>query len=164
MLIVFLFRKENTHTPAEQARVDRTLHKLRRHVEKLKRVLVTKHPKDVRTQRLVESWTGDIREMAHHENKRAFAYNMNKGEHIAVCLHDQHNRLNDFNALFFVTMHELAHIMTKEYSHNAFFWDSFAWLIGVASDAGLYRNRDYNKRPQRFCNHTINHNPFFSKK
>lgn len=164
-LLIFLLlckKQTRTHTPAEQARVDRTLSKLKRHVEKLKRVLLTKYPTDVRTQRLVKNWSGDLREMAHHENNHAFAYNMNKGEYIAVCMHDRHNRFNDFNALFFVTMHELTHIMTKEYAHNAFFWDSFAWLIGVASDAGLYHNRDYKKNPQRFCNHTINQNPFFA--
>lgn len=159
VLIVLLLKKRTSaqrHTPAEQARVDGTLRKLKRRVAKLKRVLVAKYPTDVRTQRLVENWSGDIREMARHETKRAFAYSMNKGEYIAVCLHKRHN---DFNALFFVTMHELTHVMTKEYAHNAFFWDSFAWLIGVASDAGLYHNRDYEKHPQRFCNHTIDKNP-----
>lgn len=167
LLLISLLWTQNvdlhTHTPREKADIERILHKLKQHVDKLKQVLIEKYPNDMRTKRFVKRWTGDIREMPHNENTRAFAYNMNKGEHIAVCLHDRYNRFNEFNALFFVTMHELTHIMTKEYTHDDFFWDSFAWLIGVASEAGLYRNIDYEKRPQRYCNHMLNDNPFFSK-
>jgi hypothetical protein len=86
-----------------------------------------------------------------------FAFNVNKGDRISICL----SKENGLNELFFVVLHELAHGMTVAYSHDVQFWDNFKFLIKVASQHNLYENKDYARKPIPFCSHTLNHNPSF---
>lgn len=88
---------------------------------------------------------------------RVFAFNMNKGERISICL----SKENEINELFFVLLHEISHSMTVEYSHNAEFWTNFSHMIQIATDNNLYTNVDYRKNPKKFCNYSVNHNPYF---
>jgi hypothetical protein len=88
---------------------------------------------------------------------QTFAFNVNKGERISICL----TRENTINDLFFVVMHEVAHSMTSEYAHNEHFWTNFKRLIEISMDIGLYENRNYSKSPKKFCNFALNHNPYF---
>ena len=48
------------------------------------------------------------------------SYSVNKGEKIVLCLRsrDGKDRLIDENTLTFVSIHELAHIMTKSVGHT----------------------------------------------
>lgn len=89
--------------------------------------------------------------------KQTFAFNVNKGERISICL-TKENAIND---LFFVVMHEVAHSMTSEYAHNHNFWMNFKRLIEVSIEIGLYENRHYSNSPEKFCNFAINHNPYY---
>mgnify|MGYP006137706957 CR=1 FL=1 len=86
-----------------------------------------------------------------------FAYNVNKGDKISICL----SKENTLNELFFVILHELSHGMTTEYSHNEEFWTNFKYLIKVADENNLYVNKNYAAQPIPFCKHTLNHNPTF---
>jgi len=119
------------------------------------------NPTDPRTEKIKQNWSGKLAEMEHEENRNAFAYNINKGQHIAVCLHDRKGNLNSFNETFFVIMHEIAHVATDRYTHDREFWETFRWLIRSAARAGLYNNIDYNKRPITFCEHQLDENPTF---
>ena len=59
-----------------------------------------------------------IEEVAKKYEKEA-AYSINKGERIGICLRDKKSgKLQNANDMFFVLIHELAHIMTAEYKHN----------------------------------------------
>jgi len=89
--------------------------------------------------------------------RRTFAFNVNKGERISICL----TKENTINDLFFVVMHEVAHSMTTEYAHNHNFWMNFKRLIEVSIEIGLYENRHYSNSPEKFCNFAINHNPYY---
>tara|TARA_B110000259_G_C13953893_1_gene377923 strand:+ start:73 stop:636 length:564 start_codon:yes stop_codon:yes gene_type:complete len=86
---------------------------------------------------------------------RVFAFNVNKGDRISICL----TKENKLNELIFVLIHELAHGMTVAYSHDDAFWNNFRYLLRVAIQAGLYKNTDYNTTPVDFCKYAINHNP-----
>lgn len=134
------------------------LQQLRAHTDRLVRAL---DPDDPRTQRIARQWTGRIDEMEHSENRRAFAYNVNKGQRIAVCLHNRRGELNPFNETFFVVLHELAHVATDAYAHNREFWDAFRWLLRNATKAGLYRAVDYAQQPVAFCEHRLDTSPLF---
>lgn len=90
---------------------------------------------------------------------RTFAFNVNKGERISICLSSE----NTINDLFFVILHEVAHSMTEEYAHNERFWDNFKRLIEISIETGLYENNNYSKDPKKFCNLVLNHNPYFDK-
>jgi hypothetical protein len=154
VLVLLVKRRSRCSDP----RVGAFLRKLKRHTYKLIHVL---DPSDPRTERIKQNWSGKLGEMEHEENRRAFAYNLNKGQYIAVCLHDRKGNLNSFNETFFVVMHELAHVATERYAHDRAFWDTFRWLIRSAASAGLYNNIDYTKRPATFCEYRLDENPTF---
>lgn len=91
------------------------------------------------------------------------SYMENKGKTFAICLrssikpHDYH----DIHTLTFVTLHELAHLMTREYGHTPTFWGHFAYLLKHAKDAGLHKPIDYSKNPIEYCGINISDNPYY---
>lgn len=93
------------------------------------------------------------------------AYSENKGEKIAFCLHKYKgdNKMIDENTLFFVAMHEMAHIATVSIGHTEEFWRNFKDLIEKAVDAGLYKPIDYSKKPAEYCGMTLTDNPYYRK-
>lgn len=93
--------------------------------------------------------------------KNVFAYNVNKGESISICVKNKNDLVNNINELLFVLLHELAHIMTSDYSHNETFWNSFRYLIKETESIGLYQNINYQNSPTEFCDLHIRHNPTF---
>jgi hypothetical protein len=104
------------------------------------------------------------------------AYSENKGEKLAFCLdkykktgetgsshvsQDTETVLIDLNTLFFVAIHEMAHICTTSVGHKQDFWDNFKFLLIEAKNTGLYQPRDYKKNPQPFCGMDITDNPYY---
>jgi predicted metal-dependent hydrolase len=101
-----------------------------------------------------------IEEVAKKYEKEA-AYSINKGEKIGICLRDKTTgKLQNINDMFFVLIHELAHIMTDEYKHNKKFWDNMSLLLENAIKAGLYKYTNYKHNPTNFCGHLISHTPY----
>ena len=45
-------------------------------------------------------------------------------------------KFDSFDSLIFVTLHELAHVVTEEIGHTALFWDNFRTLLDIATDRG----------------------------
>lgn len=101
----------------------------------------------------------EIEERSHEYNDEA-AYSINKGERIGMCLKDQNGTYENENTMFFVLMHELAHIMSTKYAHDAEFWKNFATLIEAAVEAKLYKYKRYDKEHTAFCGHDIVHTPY----
>lgn len=68
------------------------------------------------------------------------SYTINKGEEVVMCLRtrDGQDKLYDMDKLFYVFMHELAHIASITRDHNAEFKDNFAYLLREAERHGLY--------------------------
>jgi len=89
------------------------------------------------------------------------AYSVNKGEHLAICLRDVKDDtfMND-NIIYFVSIHEMAHVMTKEVGHTKKFWDNMAYLLEQAHKIGFYTPEDYSKNPQMYCGKEINSTPY----
>jgi len=88
------------------------------------------------------------------QDSKDIGYTINKGDKIGLCIGD------DDNALFFVTLHELSHIVTKEYGHPKEFWNNFEFLIKKAVEADLYKYKDYNENPINYCNTKISYTPY----
>ena len=59
----------------------------------------------------------------------------------------------------FVAIHELGHLMTKSIGHEPEFWNSFKLLLKIAIDNGIYKDIDFNKKPEPYCGITISDNP-----
>ena len=73
-------------------------------------------------------------------DERYTSYTINKGEKIIMCMRsrDDDDRLYDKNKLFYVIVHELAHIGTVTKDHNEEFRRNFAYLLQEAQKHGLY--------------------------
>lgn len=71
--------------------------------------------------------------------------------YIFLCLNTKNK-----NTLMYVAIHELAHIITKEYGHGNEFITNFQMLLKKAIDFGIYKFVDYSQSPERYCNMTLN--------
>lgn len=88
------------------------------------------------------------------------AYSVNKGEELSICLREiETENFIDNNIILFVSIHELAHIMTKETGHPPVFWDNMKYLLEKASLSGIYVAQDYSKEPVMYCGMEINATP-----
>ena len=89
------------------------------------------------------------------------AYTVNKGEQLSVCLRNiLDNSFIDDNLIYFVSIHEMAHIMTDEIGHTPKFWDNMAYLLEQARIIGFYTPEDYSKNPKMYCGQLINSTPY----
>ena len=119
----------------------------------------TKYKNHLGVKRLLENKDVKIEEVAPQYKNQA-AYSINKGDTIGICLKNKSGRYENENTMFFVFMHELAHIMTNKYEHNKEFWDNFALLIEAATHAGIYQYQNFQSNPVSYCGHNINHTPY----
>jgi len=91
------------------------------------------------------------------------SYTVNKGHKMFMCVRERdsakQNALVDDNTLFFVALHELAHVMSLSVGHTGEFWEHFKYLLQKAVEGGFYNYRDYGKDPQRYCGMTIAKTP-----
>lgn len=91
------------------------------------------------------------------------SYTVNKGDELYLCVKDpETGQIHDNNTLMYVTLHELAHIMTESFGHDDMtFWENFKFLLSEAVEQKIYTPIDYSKFPVRYCKMTIDDNPLF---
>ena len=94
------------------------------------------------------------------------SYSENKGEKIVLCLRDKtappDYPLIDLNTVMFVTLHEMAHLMTESldaHKHTREFWSNFRRLLEDASKIGVYSPINYSKSPVPYCGMSITDSP-----
>ena len=93
------------------------------------------------------------------------SYSVNKGEEIAICIRNKDNTFMNINTILFVTIHELAHVMTLSTGHTKEFWNNMKYLLEEAEKINLYKPVNYNKYNESYCGMTINSTPYdFDKK
>ena len=80
-------------------------------------------------------------------NTMHVAYSVNKGEEIGMCING-----NNIETMFYVLMHELAHIMTVSKHHTKEFWSNFNFLVDFAKTQGLYHEE---KSSATYCGQQI---------
>jgi hypothetical protein len=124
-----------------------------------------------RSSKLMDKFAADIARLKSNFNPAAFSettpdskftsYSVNKGEKIVFCLRDKGSNegLVRENIMMFVSLHELAHLMTESVGHEAEFWDNFKILLRVAISNGLYKHIDFNSSPQEYCGTNITDTP-----
>jgi predicted metal-dependent hydrolase len=150
--------KENYTSKKNSKTINFLKKKTRKLIIRLKRSEF-KDKKEVK--RLINNWSGVIRQLKVKYKSESIAYSVNKGERIHICLTDPNTGelIKDKNTMFFVLLHELAHVMTKEYSHNQNFWNNFRFLLRFSIKEGMYRYVNYSEQAVTFCGKYINHNP-----
>jgi hypothetical protein len=94
------------------------------------------------------------------------SYSENKGEKIVLCLRDKKNPpeypLVDLNTVMFVTLHEMAHLMTADLNankHTREFWANFRRLLEDAARLGVYSPVNYSRSPVEYCGMMITDSP-----
>jgi len=90
------------------------------------------------------------------------SYSENKGERIVLCLRDKTTApypLVDVNTVMFVTLHEMAHLMTVSSGHTQEFWTNFRRLLQDAMKAGVYTQVNYSRSPVEYCGMMITDSP-----
>jgi predicted metal-dependent hydrolase len=90
------------------------------------------------------------------------SYSENKGERIVLCLRDKTAapyQLVDVNTIMFVTLHEMAHLMTVSSGHTQEFWTNFRRLLQDAMKAGVYTQVNYSRSPVEYCGMMITDSP-----
>lgn len=73
-------------------------------------------------------------------DKRHTSYTLNKGEEVVLCLRsrDHKDEIYDDNLIFYVVLHELAHIASITENHNDEFHTNFRYLLRKAAEWGLF--------------------------
>jgi len=95
------------------------------------------------------------------------SYTTAKGRLVAMCLRedtpgaDGRHDFEDAALLFYVHLHEMAHIGTDSWGHETEFWQTFAFLLEEAVAAGVYTPRDFLRRPVTYCGLKIEYCPLY---
>ena len=109
---------------------------LRRLTARAKSML--QHPSIAHTpqvKRIREKWSGVFAEL-----KQTDVPAVSTGkEHIRLCL-----KSGDENAIFFIAIHELAHVATVSFGHTTEFWNNMSLLLAGAREAGVYGDHNEN--------------------
>ena len=110
--------------------------------------------------RLVENFNPDNFSENTPDSKYT-SYSVNKGEKIVFCMRDKNEdeSLVDENIMMFVSIHELAHLMTKSVGHGPEFWTNFKILLKIAIDHNLYKYMNFNRKPEPYCGTNISDTP-----
>ena len=133
--------------------------KLEQFTTDLMNYLSARHPKDVRTKRLLDNLAEIKMEESPFEEDTS-SYTVNKGELIALCIRNKEDKdFHDWNTLLFVLIHELAHVASITTGHNQEFVRNFKWLLERANEAGLYQPVDYSQNPITYCGVRVTNNP-----
>jgi hypothetical protein len=86
------------------------------------------------------------------------SFTVNKGAEIHMCIRDG-DEITDENTLFFVALHELAHVMSISVGHKEEFWSNFRQLLAHAIRYGFYHYKPYHHSPVRYCGSYIRDTP-----
>lgn len=136
------------------------LAKIRNNIEILCQYLKKEYNDDERIHRLLLKFDpNSIIETS--KNSKYTSYSVNKGEKIVLCLRSRDNKeeLIDENTLMFVSLHEIAHIMTKSVGHKPEFWKNFKFLLQNAIKINIYKHENYNNHPKKYCGIMVTDTP-----
>ena len=95
------------------------------------------------------------------------SYSVNKGEKVHLCLRQREGNneaLVSENIMVFVSLHEMAHVITPSLGHGPDFWNNFAWLLKQAEDIKIYSYQDFKAHPVSYCGLNITDSPTYDPK
>lgn len=83
------------------------------------------------------------------------SYISNK-KNIYICLRKNNNIFEkNLNGLYFILIHELAHLITKKYGHHKEYWNNYKLVLQTAIKHKLYKYKNYNNNPIYICKNKI---------
>ena len=95
----------------------------------------------------------NIKEVSPNNKEHLTAYMEGKGRIYGLCLRKKDGDFVDINTLMFVNLHELAHLMIKDFRphHDDEFYKKYKFLINVSIKLGIYKDHDYERYPREYC-------------
>lgn len=135
--------------------------KIKKKIDKLLLHLKKNYPNNNDIKRLLSNYDEDnVRETEIEDDDTS--YSIEKGRELHLCLRNKENfKLHKTNILMFVTIHELAHLMSQSYGHNEEFNKNFIFLLKESIKIGIYNNVDYSKKEVNYCGMNVTDNPLF---
>jgi len=137
--------------------------KLRIRILKLCAILESKYPDKPQVRQMVRNFKADPeRFFESTPDSQHTSYSVNKGESVHLCLRQREGpdeSLVNENVMTFVSLHELAHVITESVGHGPDFWNNFGWLLKEAESNGLYSYTDFTAHPVRYCGVYITDSP-----
>lgn len=122
--------------------------------EFLKAAIVA-YPDNKNLKRVDNYWSGTITEIPQSET---IAYAIDKKE-LFICVRDSTGKVQEFDDLFFVLLHELSHIMNPSFGHDDKFWNQFKMTLEIANKLGFLPYKNYDDYSVTVCGKTISSNP-----
>jgi len=104
----------------------------------------------------------EVEEAPHEEGSSS--YTLDKDTLMAICLREKPDttRFHDYNTLWFVVAHELAHMMSVSEGHNEEFMKHFKFILYESVEQGLYHSVNYKSTPITYCGVRVTNNPIYS--
>ncbi len=92
------------------------------------------------------------------------SFTRDKGLAMYICMRRRNNPniLVSEDMLFFVILHEMAHIGNYDgWGHKSRFWQVFKFLLQQAEASGIYAPVNYALTPQWYCGLNVAYNPLY---
>lgn len=144
------------------------LARVRMKIVKLYGHLVEKFPNKPQMRQWVQNFTPDPSRFEESTpDAEHTSYSVNKGEKVHLCLRQregQNENLVSENIMVFVSLHEMAHVITPSLGHGPDFWNNFAWLLKQAEEMGIYHYQDFKAHPVAYCGLNITDSPSYDPK
>lgn len=93
------------------------------------------------------------------KNSKNIGYTINKNV-LYICMRNNYGFEENYNRMYFVVMHELAHIITKSVGHTDEYWNNYKMVIKTAIKHKLYTYENYYDAPVKYCGKMINSSPY----
>ena len=139
------------------------LAKVRLRMKKLYMHLQTTYPDKPQVKRLLQRFQVDPERLLESTpDSEHSSYSVNKGEKVHLCLRQRQGAdesLVNENVMIFVSIHEMAHIITDSIGHEPEFWNNFGWLLKETEKIGVYQYQDFKAHPVRYCGTNITDSP-----
>ena len=150
--------------PDKQQAAD-LLAKVRQKIEILYRYLIATYPEKPQVKQLVQNFKPDpSRIFEATPDAEHTSYSVNKGESVHLCLRQRQGNnesLMNENIMMFVSLHEMAHMITSTIGHGPDFWNNFGWLLKQAEEKGLYTYTNFSAQPVPYCGVKITDAPVY---
>jgi len=148
---IYYTQKSNAKMAAEKlVKIDIFLEKLNKH-------LLEDHKNHKMIQKKLKN-NVTIKELP--KNSKHVGYIINKNT-LHICLRNKNGQfINKYNKIYFVVMHELAHMITKSVGHTDEYWNNYKLIIKTAIKHNLYEYKDYYNKPVEYCGIHINSSPY----
>lgn len=153
--------------PDKQKAAD-LLAKVRQRMRNLYAHLEKTYPDKPQVKRLLQRFDADPdRLLEATPDAEHTSYSVNKGEQVHLCLRQRQGgdeSLVNENVMAFVSLHEMAHMITDSIGHEPEFWNNFGWLLREAEKIGVYQYQDFKAHPVRYCGTSITDSPRYDPK